>query len=147
MTEIIKLEQPAIWSFFYDHSAEDHEDQMNELDFKKTAIHNILEVSDNRLLICKTEEFVKNKLANAITTAQLRKLFAIVQDNQLLQKLNEVSIQLIYIIARQNNPTAQEFAQFVKTLIQNIGDDAIKLKRFELFMESIVSYHKYHSKR
>lgn len=144
MTEITKIEQPPIWSFFCEHLGEG---QMNETESKKEAIHNILDIDNSQLLIFHTEEFVKNRLANGITSSQLRKLFEIVKDKKLSEKLNEVRIQLIYIAARQNNPSAHEFAHFIKELITHIGEDENKLKRFRLFMESIVSYHKYHSKR
>lgn len=144
MTEIIKEEQPSVWSFFCELLMKNYQ---NDNEAKDIVCHHILEKDDSKLLINHIEKFVKDRLANAITTSQLRKLFAIVKDKKLSLQLNEVRIHLIYIAARQNNPAAQEFAQFTRQLIARIGDDKIKLNRFQLFIESIVSYHRYYSKR
>jgi CRISPR type III-A-associated protein Csm2 len=148
MTEIIKEEQPSIWSFFCKN--EDEQLAMTSGSIEE-AVSNILEINNSDYLISRTDNLVQKRLANAITTSQLRKLFEKIKDldneKVLSTKLTEVRIQLIYIAARQNNPVAKEFVQFIKELITRIGNDETKLKRFQLFMESIVSYHTYYSKR
>lgn len=143
MTEIIKTEPsllPPIWAFFCEH-----EDEKIAIDTgsKEAALSNILDSDDKKFLIFGVENLVSKKLAKSITSSQLRKLFDTVQEGD----LSKVRIQLIYITARQNNTTAQDFTQFVKNLITQINGDEKKLARFKLFMESVVSYHKYYSKK
>lgn len=143
MTEIIKTGPPPlppIWAFFCEH-----EDEKIAMDTgsEEEALSNILDSDDKKFLIFGVENLVSKRLSKSITSAQLRKLFYVVQNG----KLSEIRIQLIYIAARQNNITAQNFAQFVKELITQINGDEKRLARFTLFMESVVSYHKYYSKR
>ncbi len=143
MTEIIKTEQPPlppIWSFFCEDK---DEKQAMDVGSEKEAFRNILDTDDSKFLIFRIENLVQKRLANSISSSQLRRLFDVVQTGT----LSEIRIQLIYIAARQNNTTAQGFARFVKELITQINGDEEKLARFKLFMESAVSYHKYYSKK
>lgn len=135
-----KPEQPPIWSFFCEN---ENEKEAVENGSQEEAFNNILSADKSEFLISRVENLVQKRLANSITGSQLRKLFDAVQKEQ----DSETRIQLIYIAARQNNSTAQKFAQFIKDLILYINDDNGKIKRFKLFMESIISYHKYYSKK
>ncbi len=134
------LEQPPIWSFFCE--IEDEKEAMVSGSLEE-AFNNILNTDKSEFLISRVENLVQKRLAKSITGSQLRKLFDVVQKGQ----DSAIRIQLIYIAARQNNPTNQKFAEFVKELIIYMNGDKEKLKRFQLFMESIVSYHKYYSKK
>ena len=139
---IIKLEQPTIWSFF---SEIENEKEAMEKDAQEEAFNNILNADRSEFLISRVENLVQRRLANSITGSQLRKLFDVVH----VQKGSdsEIRIQLIYMAARQNNPTAQNFAQFIKELIIQKNGNSARNERFQLFMESIISYHKYYSKK
>lgn len=139
---IIKLEQPPIWSFFCEN---ENEKEAMEKGSQEEAFNNILSADRSEFLISRVENLVQRRLANSITSSQLRKLFDVVH----VQKGSdsEIRIQLIYMAARQNNPTAQNFAQFIKELIIQKNGNSARNERFQLFMESIISYHKYYSKK
>ena len=139
---IIKLEQPPIWSFFCEN---ENEKEAMEKGSQEEAFNNILSADRSEFLISRVENLVQRRLANSITGSQLRKLFDVVH----VQKGSdsEIRIQLIYMAARQNNPTAQNFAQFIKELIIHKNGNSARTERFQLFMESIISYHKYYSKK
>ena len=139
---IIKLEQPPIWSFFCEN---ENEKEAMEKGSQEEAFNNILSADRSEFLISRVENLVQRRLANSITSSQLRKLFDVVH----VQKGSdsEIRIQLIYMAARQNNPTAQNFAQFIKELIIHKNCNSARNERFQLFMESIISYHKYYSKK
>lgn len=131
-------EQLSIWSFFCENQKEAMENCSQE-----EAFNNILTTNKSEFLISRVENLVQKRLANSITGSQLRKLYDVVQKGE----PSEIRIQLIYIAARQNNPIAKGFVQFVKEFLTHIDGDDKKFKRFQLFMESIVSYHKYYSKK
>ena len=139
---IIKLEQPPIWYFFCEN---ENEKEAMEKGSQEEAFNNILSADRSEFLISRVENLVQRRLANSITGSQLRKLFDVVH----VQKGSdsEIRIQLIYMAARQNNPTAQNFAQFIKELIIHKNGNSARNERFQLFMESIISYHKYYSKK
>ena len=139
---INKLEQPPIWSFFCEN---ENEKEAMEKGSQEEAFNNILSADRSEFLISRVENLVQRRLANSITGSQLRKLFDVVH----VQKGSdsEIRIQLIYMAARQNNPTAQNFAQFIKELIIHKNGNSARNERFQLFMESIISYHKYYSKK
>lgn len=106
-----KPEQPPIWSFFCEN---ENEKEAMEKGSQEEAFNNILSADKSEFLISRVENLVQKRLANSITGSQLRKLFDVVY----VQKGSdsEIRIQLIYMAARQNNPTAQNFAQFIKEL-------------------------------
>ena len=137
---IIKLEQPPIWSFFCEN---ENEKEAMEKGSQEEAFNNILSANKSEFLIFRVENLVQRRLANSITGSQLRKLFDVVQKGS----DSEIRIQLIYMAARQKNPTAQNFAQFIKELIIHKNGNSARNERFQLFMESIISYHKYYSKK
>lgn len=141
----IKSEQPPIWSFFCEN---ENEKEAMESGSQEEAFNNILNTDESEFLISRVENLVQKRLAKSITGSQLRKLFDIVQKEQDSERQDsKIRIQLIYIAARQNNPTAQNFAQFIKELIIRKKGNCARKERFKLFMESIVSYHKYYSKK
>ena len=141
----IKSEQPPIWSFFCEN---ENEKEAMESGSQEEAFNNILNTDESEFLISRVENLVQKRLAKSITGSQLRKLFDIVQKEQDSERQDsKIRIQLIYIAARQNNPTAQNFAQFIKELIIRKNGNSARNERFQLFMESIISYHKYYSKK
>jgi CRISPR type III-A-associated protein Csm2 len=143
MTENINSEQPPIppiWAYFCEN---EDENQAMTNGSDEEAFNNILSSDDSQFLIWRVENLVQKRLANCITGSQIRKLFDCAMEGQ----LPKTRIQLIYIAARQNNDTAYNFARFVRDMILSVNDNNAKMKSFQLFIESVVSYHKYYSKK
>lgn len=144
MPEKIKVERPTCWSFY---CKEKDENLAMESISQNEAILNIYGNEGSEYLISRVENMVKKSLVNCVTGSQLRKLYNQVDALEPTGNLNQIRIQLIYIAARQNNPAAQGFVEFIKALMNHIEGDKQRLKRFQDFMESVVSYHKFYSKK
>lgn len=116
--------------------------------FKETYKH-LLYLKEENIPLDKIftniENFVKEE-CGAITTTQLRNIYAKIIPIKDIASLKMLRPNLAYIAARQsgnNQDKAKNVIMFFDQLIQEVKEIE-NLDSFKKIMESIVAYHKYH---
>lgn len=117
---------------------------MNEEQFLKENVSDLLEMEKSSKLadlLDKIKSYVQTN-SEAITTSQLRNIFAKVQRVENENSLQLLRPKLAYVAARQGKPEAKRMVEFFDFLISKVSNKE-QLKGFKTFFESVVAYHKY----
>lgn len=86
-----------------------------------------------------TQLILKNM--EGIKSAQLRRLYDVVQEKNTVQEIKQLRPLFLYTIARQNNDKAKRIMLLLVDMMKHLQKGQAKL--FKQFLEDIVSYHKY----
>ena len=112
-------------------------------------------LGDAAQLVNKAEEFGKALVAADIKAHQLRRIYDTVQGihasankkgltPEQQDKLTFLKPLLAYTASK--NDGLKNFYEISNKIIDDIGNDYRKLDKFYRFLQSILAYHKYHSK-
>ncbi len=133
------------WTFFCNELDEKNAVQSGS---KDEAVKNILGNNTGTCLsatylLQRVDKMVGTWLKGNITETQLRGLYNVAKSNAGMG--NKVRIQLIYIASRQTNPVAKSFVELINALLDEEKD--FNNSQIVDFIESVLSYHKYYSKK
>ena len=99
------------------------------------------DVTKIKSILTHLEKFIQ-KVANGISTSQLRNVYGKIIEQKTVIELQLIRPNIAYVAARNDKREAKQVMAFIDYLIQQVDTDE-KLKAFNKIMEAIVAYHKY----
>lgn len=122
---------------------EDHQNQLLQFYRKDSQNQNLEQV---QAYIGHLKKYIYGPEGKAMTASQLRNIY-----DKIRRKKDPIALQLVrpllaYAAARQGSKEAKAFVEWLDSLVALVQDED-DVKSFQLFMEAILSYHKfYHPK-